>query len=669
MSQEINLDAIEDGQTIALPIMFRNKDNTVNKVTITAKRKGERLWLQYPYNKQLTEQLKVCLSGMKYHGFDEVNPVKQWSCRYDEHSIFQLSHLSGLRPYDPFSRPPKDFVKHFPLKQHQYEGVGMALNTRRAIWAYEMGLGKTLMAFELATQLNVPAIHWVSTKSAIISVKIQAKEWGFKIPIFYYTYEGFKNAISNWEGHAPIMLVGDESQKLKNLTAQRTQSFNYAAKCMRKEHGKNAVIILMSGTPSPKAPVDWFSQCHIVQPGFLKEGDIYKLKERLAVTKQNDKASFIELVTWRDDERKCNFCGKLASDYEHDIFNLNKHTFVPSVNEVANLYKRLSGLVTVKLKKDCTDLPEKIFQRIHCKPSTKTLQAARLIAARTKGAVKTLTLLRELSDGFQYSMEASQTQTCPTCKGKKCFTLPVYVGPEKTENFIKSIDEGYDPSFCDPEDYIISPDQYPDLFEIRTDAVCPTCEGEGIVPLYIRHTNVLTTSKDKAVVDLLDEYDDIGRFVLFAAFNASLEKLRTLILKQGWDYIKMDGKGFVSSLTGSKEELLEAFQSKGNQRPARLVYLANPGSGSTGLTLTASPVATFYSNSFNGEDRMQAMDRIHRLGMDENRGAKIIDLIHLPTDEYILDNLDKKIKLQAITMGDIIKAADTERNEYDYEAE
>jgi len=61
----------------------------------------------------------------------------------------------------------------------------------------------------------------------------------------------------------------------------------------------------------------------------------------------------------------------------------------------------------------------------------------------------------------------------------------------------------------------------------------------------------------------------------------------------------------------------------------------------------------FYSNDFDGEARMQAEDRIHRIGMDKNRGALIVDLIHLPTDELVLKNLKLKKKLQNLTMGEL----------------
>jgi len=94
-----------------------------------------------------------------------------------------------------------------------------------------------------------------------------------------------------------------------------------------------------------------------------------------------------------------------------------------------------------------------------------------------------------------------------------------------------------------------------------------------------------------------------------------------------------------------RDELLEKIP--------RLCFVGHPQAGGMALTLTASPTELFYSNCFNGEARMQAEDRFHRAGMDVNRGARIIDLIHLPSDKLVLENLKKKKRLQDLTMGEL----------------
>lgn len=69
-----------------------------------------------------------------------------------------------------------------------------------------------------------------------------------------------------------------------------------------------------------------------------------------------------------------------------------------------------------------------------------------------------------------------------------------------------------------------------------------------------------------------------------------------------------------------------------------------------GLTLTASKFICYYSNDYNAESRQQSEDRIHRAGMDTNVAPTIIDLIHLPTDLMVLENLRNKKDLQHMTL-------------------
>ena len=58
-------------------------------------------------------------------------------------------------------------------------------------------------------------------------------------------------------------------------------------------------------------------------------------------------------------------------------------------------------------------------------------------------------------------------------------------------------------------------------------------------------------------------------------------------------------------------------------------------------------------NSYESESRSQSEDRIHRISMDINKGATIVDLIHLPTDEAILERLKSNRRLELMTMGEI----------------
>ena len=73
----------------------------------------------------------------------------------------------------------------------------------------------------------------------------------------------------------------------------------------------------------------------------------------------------------------------------------------------------------------------------------------------------------------------------------------------------------------------------------------------------------------------------------------------------------------------------------------RRFLIATPETGSHGLTLTEARYAVFYNNTFNYADRLQAEDRIHRIG--QTRRPTYIDLVCSGTiDDRIMEALSKK---------------------------
>ena len=672
----------DDGEQKKLKLRFKGL-----LISCLFTRKGEHLWLDYNYNADLTKEFKTIFAGMTWHGY-KTPPIKKWSIAYDDHNLFQIRHLSGLKPYQYYDDTIKTIESNAyslettrPLKQHQKDLTHHIIKVKRGIWAAEMGLGKSLAAIEAFEQIKPNKVFWISINSALLSVRLEYSKWKATVPVNFMTYDSLKKylkeqviPINDWIPPQFIML--DESQNVKTSTTQRTQAAIYLVNRAAEFWGDDLYVLLMTGTPAPKSPIDWYSQCEIACPGFLKEGSIYAFKDRLAIIEKKENTVtggiYPELLAWRDSEDKCDICGKLKDDDCHpkDAFDQqvskskNKHIFAASINEVEGLYKRMKGLVVVKTKKDCLTLPDKIYEKRYCKPSVMITNVMKSILQRSDSVIKGLMLCRELSDGFQYTQEETGTQTCEVCIGTKTYRQQTYCGPIKTKEFIEEIglSEELKLTPSGPEDVIIDVVKYPQYFEV-SETICPGCNGKGVTPTYSRAVKDMKTSKDKALEDILEEYDDYGRLVVYCGFTASVDKCVEIIGAKGWQVIRVDGRGWDSSINGDKKhtalELIDAFQTRQSDYP-KLALVGHPGSSSTGLTLTASNVIVYYSNTFNAEDRQQSEDRIHRLGMDENRGAKIIDLIHLPTDQYVLDNLLKKKKLQEMSTGQLLKAV----NEY-----
>ncbi len=179
------------------------------------------------------------------------------------------------------------------------------------------------------------------------------------------------------------------------------------------------------------------------------------------------------------------------------------------------------------------------------------------------------------------------------------------------------------------------------------------CGQTGLVWGEDVKTTEVPCPKEDALIEILDEHEDVGRLVIYAGFTGSIDRIERICQKFQWETIRVDGRGWRMSnqFVESDTDAIQRFQDR--KVTERIAFIGHPGSAGMGLTLTASPSILYYSNDFNAENRIQSEDRIHRPGMDLNRGATIIDLIHLPSDLKVLLNLQKKRDLQAITLGDM----------------
>lgn len=588
----------------------------------TAEQVGDRIYLTFPYSPELINEIKT-MKGPKWHGFEKP-PIKAWSVEVCPRNLFNLAYLMGRNPYARYEQPLPDITSERPLLFNQKQLISIGLTYKNVIWAADMGLGKTLSAIELMERVKVSGNWYVGPKSALAAVSREFVKWNSKVSPLFLTYEDLVKLINSWPpgSKAPQLVIFDESSKLKTPTAQRTIAAQHLADSMRKEHGENCYVVLMTGTPSPKSPLDWWSQCEIACPGFIKEGDINKLRKSLAIIVERESISggvYPEVVSWLDNSDKCALCGKMRDEHIPD-----SHDFKPSVNQVDRLYRRLKGLVTVQLKKDFLDLPEKRYELVKIAPDIEILRAAKLIAKTAKRAIESLTLLRELSDGFQYKRLETGEEVCPYCNGSGTSLAPEMNG------------------------------------------ICDVCGGERKVSTFSREVISVPSNKDAAFVEILDNHEEVGRLIVWGGFQATIDKLVNLSQSNGWCVLRCDGRGFHGftehNISVDYTEFLSAMDLSSKNYSAllekypRLIFVGNPQAGGMGLTLTAAPGMVYFSNSFDGTSRMQSEDRAHRVGMDKQRGLIIYDLIQLPTDLLVLENLKQKRRLQDISLGEISRS-------------
>lgn len=621
-----------------------------------------RYYFHFKFNRGLMGEIKA-MEKAQYHGFAEApnrdvvkrhfNTDKIWSVADTPRNRFQLAYLQGENPYEEYDKPIESFDPTRPLYTHQVDMSSFMLTRRKCLIAGEMGTGKTLAAIEVMERSGSSDWWYIAPRSALKAVEREMRKWDSKVIPKFMTYEGLVKEMKLWEDgqKAPFGAIFDESSKAKNQRSQRSQACLALANGIREDH-PNGFVILMSGSPAPKSPVDWWHQCEIACPGFLREGTPEKFRLRLGLFEERESFAggvFMQHVTWLDDEAKCGICGNFENDPAHDVeiamvSGANYHPFQKSDNEVEKLYNRMDGLVMVKFKKDCLELPEKVYRTIYCKPMPKTLRSASLIKKKATTAVSALTLLRELSDGFQYEDIVDGKTKCPRCNGdKQVYDWIPKDGIDEDEIEMSSLRD---------EEGVIIPEKMEEYF-VNTKIDCPTCDAAGEVDKIVRSIKEVECPKDQVLKDLLDEHADVGRIVIFAGFAGSVDRCTSTTLQAGWSVLRVDGRGwkFIHPTQGVQDvDHLEVFQEKLVEYP-KVAFIGQPGAAGMGLTLTAAPTIVYFSNDFNAESRIQSEDRIHRPGMDTNRGATIIDLIHLPTDQLVLENLQKKRKLQDLTLG------------------
>lgn len=631
------------------------------------KRVDERIYLHFGYNPGLISTVKRTFEGRKWHG-PPVNPKgeKIWSIPQTQRNWFRLEHLKrqyGSKPYNQFDSDHLQLVPkikeycltRLPLDkqpyQHQLEAIAHGVSRCSFIWAYEMGTGKTLSAFMvmelLALWKDIREWIWVGPKSALRATYLETSKWQLRLIPPFATYEETKKSVANWEPGkpAPQGMILDEGTKVKTASSQRSVAIRHLADSIRQDHGWDSSIGIMSGRPAPKSPLDWWNLCEIACPGFLAEKDIFTFKDTLAVVEERERpdggGAYPHLVTYKDGEEKCDLCGLSETDNKHNpIHTQFKHKFVPGVNEVTKLAKRMKGLVIVKFKKDCLDLPDKVYEIRKVDATPEILNIAKMIIAGSRSTIDALIKLRMLSDGFQYIDEPIGEDKCDLCGG--------------TGQFWQYINSGQGNYFDDQNNYI--PLENVEL--IKEECECPNCKGKGTTTKFKRETQMIDCPKDELLIDDLDAHEEWGRLNVYGGFTGTIDKVIKICHKKGWTTIRADGRGWegkspIGEILPNKD-LLSIYDTGQLQWP-KIVFIGQPGAAGMGLTLTASPTTVFFSNDFNSENRWQAEDRGHRIGMDKERGGRIVDYVHLDTDTYVLENLKKKLDLQFMSLTGVAK--------------
>jgi hypothetical protein len=651
--------------------------------------KEQRMFFNFRFDRALLDEVKTTFGDRKWHGY-ESPPIKLWSAPITFRNLFRLEAIQGkygpnpYRFWDNYTDHTEKILKFcaertkpvVPYK-HQIQMVNDGLNAHWWIDAAEMGTGKTLAALLIAEMVGLTPIIWVGPNSALIAARTEILKWQSPLIMDIMTYDGLRKLVKEWPADKipPRIIVLDESSLAKTPQAQRTKAAQFIADTMRYKYGFDCYVILLSGTPAPKTPSDWWSQCEIACPGFIREANIYAFRERLGhMTKEESAAGgfYNKLKTWRDSESICHHCGEIEGHPNHrdvnfidtlgQTANFETHDFVKGSNEVTKLSKRMKGLVSVFLKEDCLDLPAKRYELHELEPSQELLNAAQMIVRTTTRAADAYIKLRTLSDGFLYKeVGTGKMRECPGCEGRK--TITEYIDRDDPDAVLlqEEIEGQYRIQWSEPPMDVDLLEYVPQIIGKRKieivgrDHDCAVCSGTGVVEITERTMDKVPCPKLDLLTTLHERHAECGRLNVYAGFQGSIDRIVKRAQRQGWAVIQADGRGWKgwdgqgNPIDEPSEKLVHFYQERQDLFP-RMQFTGQAGAAGMGLTLTAAPSTFFYSNDHNPQNRQQAEDRGHRIGMDTERGGLIIDNIHLPSDRKVLESLRKSRNLQRMSM-------------------
>lgn len=345
-----------------------------------------------------------------------------------------------------------------------------------------------------------------------------------------------------------MMVVIDESSKIKNVKAKRT-------KTIVRLREQAAYRRILTGTPVTQNHLDVYPQYYFLDPKILNEQSFHTFKHYYSVV--------VKQKMWRNGANG----KKILHTYEDVVRPRN-------MDELKERIDPYSYRVT---KEECLDLPPKIYTEIPV-----LLRGEQL---RLYNKLKSELLLE--ADGEEIPIVMQLT---------RLLRLQQIVG-----GFV-------------------------------------TSESGDVLP--IDGANV----KLEALLDDLDVQPTNEQAVIWARFRAEIELIRDAL-------DKLYGAGCCGTYYGGvsgadRAALIDSFQA-GDTR----FFIATQQAGAMGLTLTAASLAYYYSNSFSLEDRLQSIDRLHRIG--QHKPVVYKDIVGLNTiDRRVVSALMAKLNIADLVTGD-----------------
>lgn len=432
----------------------------------------------------------------------------------------------------------------------------------------EQGTGKSRTIMEFVEYRmekgDIDCVVWLCPCSAKQNIKDEiAFQYG-EMPD-YYAVQGIESIAGSDKlymklleltAKARIFLIIDESNLVKNPFAKRTRRITELSKhCVCK--------YLLNGTPVSKNEADLFAQWYILDWRVLGYQSYYSF------ARNHLEYYTIKTATGRE----------ITTDQ------------VRRVLDVDYLTAKISPLSYQVLKKDCLELPNKVYLYRH------------FGMTEEQSMIYSDTHMRYLEDVDEFRSETIYklfTALQHTTAGKRVISSPFE--RMKTEP----------------------------IFE-----------------------DVYDNPRIRCLIKILDEIGD-EKCVIFAKYQDEINQIEKVISDRGASFVEFTGKVNQTKRAQNIKKFREETQ----------FFVANKSCGAYSLNLQFCRNMIFYDNDFDYATRMQAEDRIHRLGQTQE--VRIYDIYaYNGIDQFIGQNLNKKDGLVSALKSYIQIFKDKKPEEYE----
>lgn len=363
-------------------------------------------------------------------------------------------------------------------------------------------------------------------------------------------------------------IIVDEATRIKNRAARRTKAIHKLNK-----YGQRCIL---TGTPTAKSPFDLWSQMEFLKANYFDVG-FFVFQHRYGVMMQGvnpfnggryttliDEKTY-NLIRWKLDKVKAQrgSAGLMPEDYEmvSVIYKVSvKNVQFIEQNPRYTRYKRLDELrsliardVSSVRKEDCLDLPEKVYERIYVDMSKEQ---------------------KRIYDNLVTDMLAEYEGTELTVVNKVALTTR-----------LMQVCGGFFP-YEEEKERIYGSEH---VFE-KVGAAKPIGDKNP---------------KVEALLADLEEVPDDASVIVWAHFTAEVRALYAAISK-----VRTCATYYGATSQKDREDVKRDFMA-GEIK----VLIGNPSVAGFGLNLQRATLQYFFSNSFRTEDRLQAEDRSHRIGV------------------------------------------------------